>query len=367
MRIVVLAGGRSPEREVSLSTGTMVCKALRSKGHQAILIDVIKDYETAGDEEAFFFAHAQKELVKKAALIRTEAPESAISAEEEKKPLFGKGVLELCQAADKVFLALHGAEGENGKVQAAFDLFGISYTGSGCLSSALAMNKKISKQLFTAAGIPTPEFYTLTEEESNAKARSYPCVVKPVSGGSSIGVSIVRNEEEWKQALCGAFRYEKEILVEEYVEGREFSVGILGKKALPVIEILPKEGFYDYKNKYQVGRTLEDCPARISEEMHVMLTDCALWAASVLEIDTYARVDFIADRAGSVYCLEVNTLPGMTPASLLPQEAEAAGIRFEDLCEVLVKGQEKDIRKKSLQTHSSTLRFCDSSSLQRLL
>lgn len=351
MKIVVLAGGRSPEREVSLSTGTMVCSALRNKGHQAILIDVVKDYETEGGEEAFFFAHAQSELSKEAALIREEAPKAR--AEEEKlRPLFGKGVLKLCQAADKVFLALHGAEGENGKIQATFDLFGISYTGSGCLPSALAMNKKISKQLFMAAGIPTPGFYTLTEEESGAKARSYPCVVKPVSGGSSIGVSIVRNEEEWQQALCEAFRYEKEVLVEEYVEGREFSVGILGTKALPVIEILPKEGFYDYKNKYQAGRTLEDCPARISEEMNVMLTDCALWAASVLEINTYARVDFIADRAGNVYCLEVNTLPGMTPASLLPQEAEAAGIKFGDLCEVLVRGQENEIHKKPLQQYA---------------
>lgn len=351
MKIVVLAGGRSPEREVSLSTGTMVCSALRNKGHQAILIDVVKDYETAGGEEAFFFAHAQRELSKEAALIREEAPK-AKTEEEKLRPLFGKGVLKLCQTADKVFLALHGAEGENGKIQAAFDLFGISYTGSGCLPSALAMNKKISKQLFTAAGIPTPGFYTLTEEERGVKARSYPCVVKPVSGGSSIGVSIVRNDEEWQQALCEAFRYEKEVMVEEYVEGREFSVGILGKKALPVIEILPKEGFYDYKNKYQAGRTLEDCPARISEEMKVMLTDCALWAASVLEIDTYARVDFIADRAGSVYCLEVNTLPGMTPASLLPQEAKAAGIRFDDLCEVLVRGQENEIHKKPLQQYA---------------
>ena len=330
MNIVVLAGGASPEREVSLCTGSMVCRALKERGHQAILIDLIKDYDIEKNAG---------ETWRQWDKVGETAPDP-MGDGEGAKALFGEGVLKLCKMADRVFLALHGAEGENGKIQGAFDLLGISYTGCGSLPSALAMNKLVAKRLFVAEGIPTPDFYVVDQENAGEGPRSCPCVVKPINGGSSIGVSIVRDEGEWMAALEEAFRYESRVLVEEYVEGREFSVGILDGEALPVIEIQPEEGFYDYKNKYQPGRTLEECPADISEELTVRLQDCALWAAKTLEIDSYGRVDFMVDVYGEVYCLEVNTLPGMTPTSLLPQEARAAGISFGELCEQLIRSDD---------------------------
>lgn len=246
----------------------------------------------------------------------------------------------MCRMADIVFMALHGENGENGKIQAAFDLFGIRYTGSGYLSSAIAMNKNMAKQFFEANGIPCPKgIYMKKKDRKDSLAEigiTLPCVVKPCCGGSSIGVSIVKEESNFTKALDDAFFWEDEILIEEYVEGREFSVGVIKGRALPVIEIAPKEGFYDYKNKYKAGSTVETCPADIKDSVAKEMQKHAVKVAEALGLDTYSRIDFLVNAKDEVYCLEANTLPGMTATSLLPQEAKVEGVNFEELCQKLV-------------------------------
>jgi D-alanine-D-alanine ligase len=242
--------------------------------------------------------------------------------------------------ADIVFLALHGENGENGKVQAAFDLFGIKYTGTDYLSSALAMNKELAKTLFVANHIPTPQGISMNRscpvETFADTGLSLPCVVKPCCGGSSIGVSIIHSQEEYEAALQEAFRYEEEILLEEYIEGREFSVGVMDGKALPVIEIAPVEGFYDYKNKYKAGSAVETCPAELSPEITRQMQQYAEQVVKALGLSTYSRMDFLLNEKEEMFCLEANTLPGMTPTSLLPQEAAAVGVSFTELCETII-------------------------------
>lgn len=164
-----------------------------------------------------------------------------------------------------------------------------------------------------------------------------PCVVKPCCGGSSIGVSIVRTKEEYQKALADAFRWEEEVLIEDYIEGREFSVGVIDFKALPIIEIAPIEGFYDYKNKYKAGSAVETCPADLPQEITEQMQRYAEAVTKALGLDTYSRMDFLLDKENRMYCLEANTLPGMTPTSLLPQEAQAVGMNFEELCEKLIQ------------------------------
>ena len=239
-----------------------------------------------------------------------------------------------------VFLALHGADGENGKVQAAFDLFGIRYTGTGYLSSALAMDKGLSKDLLEASGVPAPKGKMLvrgTDYTEEIEQIMLPVVVKPCCGGSSVGVSIVRDPKELEQALSEAFSYEENVIVEEYVEGREFSVGVIDGEALPIIEIAPVEGFYDYKNKYSEGATVETCPADLTPQQTEKMQRYAVEGAKALGITGYARLDFLMKENGDMYCLEANTLPGMTPTSLLPQEAKAMGMDFGQLCMRLIE------------------------------
>jgi D-alanine-D-alanine ligase len=253
--------------------------------------------------------------------------------------LLGDNVLEICRAADIVFLALHGDEGENGKLQACLDIAGIPYTGCGYLASALAMNKTLSKRLFHEAGIPTPPGVTLSRCQAlGENSVGYPCVVKPCSGGSSVAISIAHDEREYHEALKAAFLCEDKVIVERYIKGRELTVGVIGRQTMPVIEIIPKEGFYDYKNKYQPGLTLELCPAPIGEELTAKVQELALQVCDTLMIETYGRVDFIVDDSdGVVYCLEANTLPGMTPPSLMPRMAEEMGMDFGGLCEKIVE------------------------------
>jgi D-alanine-D-alanine ligase len=222
-------------------------------------------------------------------------------------------------------------------MQAFFDVLGIKFTGSGYLGSALAMHKGVSKQIFRQNGIPTPNGVLVKKGgKFDPAAFSYPCVVKPCSGGSSIGVCLPKSPAECEEAMAQAFKYDKEVLVEEFIEGREFSVGILGDKALPPIEIIPRDGFYDYEHKYQPGWTDEVCPADIDADVARRLQQMALDAFRALRIDIYARGEFILDGAGNIFCLEMNTLPGMTPTSLLPQEAAAVGISYGELCESII-------------------------------
>lgn len=342
MNIVVLAGGLSTERDVSLITGSMVSRALREKGHRVIMLDVFMGYQEAETDISDIFDHCQEASVPEGVITAKEPDLAKVKAmrKDQSDCFFGPNVIAICRVADFVFMALHGENGENGKIQAAFDLFGIRYTGTGYLGSALAMDKGISKKMFDAAGIPTPHWISMKKNEQKTLAETglgLPCVVKPCCGGSSIGVFIARTEEEYEKALRDAFRYEDEIVVEDYVEGREFSVGVIDYRALPVIEIAPVEGFYDYQNKYTAGATIETCPAELSKEQTEQMQSYAVKAYEALQLSGYGRMDFMMDEQGRMYCLEANTLPGMTPTSLLPQEAAAVGIAFPELCELLIE------------------------------
>lgn len=346
MNIVVLAGGVSTERDVSIVTGTMVCNALVKKGHNAILVDVYMGYEMAAGSVAEEFCSARKLDAVKVAVRSPDLETVKKSRGRSEDGFFGKNVLSLCKASDIVFMALHGEDGENGKIQAAFDLFGIKYTGSGYLGSALAMNKDMAKEILERHHVPVPAGFTVTRENYRDQKAVFPCIVKPACGGSSVGVSIANNEEEYEKALKEAFFWEEKIVVEEYVRGREFSVGVVEGRACPIIEIAPLQGFYDYKNKYQAGSTVETCPAKLSPRLTEKMQKYACMACEALMLETYARVDFMMKENGDMYCLEANTLPGMTPTSLLPQEAAAQGISFEDLCEQLIRVSLKKYEKQ---------------------
>lgn len=337
MNIVVLAGGISTERDVSIVTGTMVLNALIKKGHRAILVDVFMGYDLTGNNAAEEFANAHSLSSVKVAKESPDIESVKKSRGASPDGFFGRNVLDLCKASDIVFMALHGEDGENGKIQAAFDLFGIKYTGTGYLGSALAMNKDMAKEFFLKNNVPTPVGFTITKEDYKEKKPVFPCIVKPACGGSSVGISIANNDEEYQKALEEAFFWEEKLVVEEYIKGREFSIGVIEGKACPIIEIAPLQGFYDYKNKYQAGSTIETCPAELSEELTEKMQKYACMAYEALKLETYARVDFMMKENGDMYCLEANTLPGMTPTSLLPQEAAALGVSFEDLCEQLIE------------------------------
>lgn len=343
MNIVVLAGGLSTERDVSFVTGNMVTQALRKNGHKVILMDVFMGYSDKPEDLTGIFERSQEVSVAVNAIPTTAPDLKAVkkSRKDQSDCFFGPNVIDLCRMADITFMALHGENGENGKIQAAFDLFGIKYTGTGYLSSALAMDKGLSKRLFQANQIPTPEGISMKKENRQddfmQTGLTLPCVVKPCCGGSSIGVSIVRTQEEYRHALEEAFRWETEVIIEDYIEGREFSVGVIDFKALPVIEIAPVEGFYDYKNKYAAGSAVETCPADLPGYVAKEMQQYAEEVAQVLGLDTYSRMDFLLDQKGNIFCLEANTLPGMTPTSLLPQEAQAVGMDFEELCEKLIE------------------------------
>ena len=338
MKIVVLAGGLSPERNVSLSTGTMVTEALRALGHRAGLIDMFFGLEQGRADESFFDAPVPDSFKK----ISRQAPD--LEKVRRSRPgdsgnMFGPGVLELCQMADMVFLALHGTCGEDGKVQAAFDLMGIPYTGAGYLSSAIAMDKDLTKRM-VADVVNTPGWktveYTAEDIDGLVKNARLPLVVKPVASGSSIGVSIAHTADELRKALTDGLNLGGRTVLEEYIKGREIQVGILEGKALPSIEIIPKEGFYDYANKYQPGAALEVCPSEIPAEWEEKLRSSALRVYETLGLSVYSRADFIVTADGEPWFLEINTLPGMTPTSLLPQEAAAVGINYNELCHRIV-------------------------------
>lgn len=342
MNIVVLAGGLSTERDVSFKTGSMVAKALKENGHKVILLDVFMGYSDREEDLTGIFDRAD-EISVQVSDIPTEAPDLAkvkASRKDQSPCFFGPNVIKMCQMADIVFMALHGENGENGKIQAAFDLFGVKYTGSDYLSSAIAMNKETSKQFFLANSIPTPKGISMTratrQDDITKLDLTLPCVVKPCCGGSSIGVTIVKDAAEFKAALDDAFKWENELVIEEFVQGREFSVGVIEGKALPIIEIAPKEGFYDYKNKYKAGSTVETCPAELPEQVTKDMQHYAEEVARVIGLDTYSRSDFLLNDKNEMFCLEANTLPGMTPTSLLPQEAAVIGMSFNQLCEHLI-------------------------------
>ncbi|MCD8192554.1 MAG: D-alanine--D-alanine ligase [Oscillospiraceae bacterium] len=336
MKICVLYGGLSGERDVSLSSGSGVARALRQRGHRVALTDLFLGYESDFENiDAAFTAEGDScgaviENIPDIERVKAMRPDSEV--------LFGSHVMEVCRAADIVFMALHGGDGENGRVQAALDINGVRYTGADYLGSALAMNKQLSKTLFRAAGLDVPQGVIVRRGAPAPQGVGFPCVVKPCSGGSSVGTNIVHSAEDFAAALDEAFRYEDAVLVEKHISARELTVGVIDGKAMPVIEIIPKTGFYDYKNKYQAGATDELCPAPIGEAATAKAQETAERAYSALLLSSYARVDMLWDEQKDIYyVLEANTLPGMTPTSLIPQMAAAQGMDYGELCEELIR------------------------------
>ena len=316
MKIVVLCGGLSMERNVSITSGTLICRSLRQLGHKAVLVDMfygLEDEPTPIDRIFDELPEIHDAKVDRA------APDlkKVIAARKWKSPSkIGLGVLEICHAADVVFLGLHGACGEDGRIQATLDLLVVA-----------------------PLGVRTPAWKTvsLCEEciSEIAADTVLPVVVKPVDSGSSIGVSIAHDRAELEKALRENIENGR-VILEQYITGREIDVGVLDGRSLPSIEIIPKTGFYDYVNKYQAGATVEICPTPIDPAIEQKLQETALTVHNALGLRGYSRSDYIVDAQGDVYFLEINTLPGMTPTSLMPQEAAAVGIDYNALCQKII-------------------------------
>lgn len=343
MKIIVLAGGLSTERDVSLTSGAGICRTLRERGHKAVLLDVFLGLPDAPENLEDVFEMPDGNLSIAEGIKTTEPDLAAVKASraDQSDCFLGPNVIELCRMADIAFLGLHGGFGEDGRLQAAFDILGIRYTGPDSLGNALAMDKSVTKQIFQKNHIPTPEGTWLYKKSKDKPLSEFglslPVVVKPCCGGSSIGVYICHTQEEYQKAVDESFKTETCVIIEKYIKGREFACGIIDGKALPVIEIIPKSGFFDYANKYQAGCTEEICPANIPEEISARMMKATEHAFRALKLNVYSRADFLLDDEGNIYCLEVNTLPGMTAASLLPKEAAAAGIEYGELCELIIE------------------------------
>ncbi|MCI5625263.1 MAG: D-alanine--D-alanine ligase [Clostridiales bacterium] len=350
MKIVVLAGGLSPERNVSLSSGSMVCQALRDRGHQVALVDLFFGLEDHKGEPEELFNAPIPDSFKKVSRQAPDLEQVRASRKWKDTSAIGPGVLDLCKKADVVYLGLHGACGEDGRIQAALDLLGVPYTGSGYLSSAIAMDKDLTKRL-VADKVVTPQWMRvdLTEEQLDGLVEevSLPAVIKPVDSGSSIGVFIANDKVELRHALEESVKLGGRVVIEQYIKGREIQVAVLNGKPLPSIEITPKEGFYDYENKYQPGAALEVCPAPIPAEWEERIGKAAVAVFETVGLSVYARADFIVTEDGTPYFLEINTLPGMTPTSLVPQEAAAVGMDYGTLCETIIRSS-LELRNKEL-------------------
>ncbi len=339
MKITVLCGGFSHEREVSLSSGTLIAAALLSRGHEVCAVDLYTGRAPDGGVADF----SRKEI-EPYRVSRTVPDLDALARNNGRGQLrIAPNVPSLCHEADAIFVALHGDVGENGQLQAFLDMEGIRYTGSGYVGSLLAMDKDLSKQVLVRAGVTTPPwlYADLSDGISDVADKieasvGYPLVIKPCTGGSSVGVSMPENRSELLAALKFAARYESTVLAEHRIVGRELTVSILDGRVLPAVEIIPKSGFYDYENKYQAGMTEEICPADLTEANVAALADATTRGFAALRLRGYARFDFILDADGTPWCLEANTLPGMTPTSLLPQAAAAVGIDYDELCERMI-------------------------------
>ncbi len=330
MNITVLLGGVSAEREVSLSSGLRIAVALRERGHIVTCLDPAEGVLGRDTESALLASGVGA------------APPSleALAGLKSKSLSPVLGTLPKVSGADCVFLALHGGQGEDGTVQAVLDMAGVTYTGSGHLASALAMDKQLTKVVLRAAGVFTADWLMSPPEGLDPaeveRALGWPVVVKPSKQGSTVGLSIVREPSELAPAIRDAFRFDDEVMVERFVPGQELTVGILGDQVLPTIEIKPVKELYDYECKYTPGMA-EEFVANLTPEIQTTLADQARRAFVALKLGGYARIDFRLDPEGRPWCLEANTLPGMTPTSLIPLAASAADILFPDLCERIVQ------------------------------
>lgn len=322
-------GGTSSERDVSIASGLRIAQALRSLGHSVSAVDTV--FGVLSEEE--------QSAMRESGVIHALPPEresldrlaaETLAATARRLPGHGE--------ADVVFVALHGGRGEDGTIQALLDLTGIPYTGSGHLASALAMDKDLSKRLFRDAGVGTPDWLMAPATDAEILAAvGLPAIVKPSKQGSTVGLTLVKQADQLQMAIGEARKFDDEVMIERYIPGRELTVGILGGDSLPVGEIIPKHEIYDYECKYTAGMALEVFPAEITAQQAAAVQEQARWAFRALKLRGYGRIDFRMMENGTFYCLEANTLPGMTELSLIPQAAAAAGVSFPELCERIVQ------------------------------
>ncbi|HET9775844.1 MAG TPA: D-alanine--D-alanine ligase [Gemmatimonadaceae bacterium] len=328
MKITVLMGGTSSERNVSLASGTRIAQALRERGHDVTALDPARGVINAKEEEEL-----------RSSKVGTEPPTlESLSKFAEGTFLPNLTSMKEIKGADLVFLGLHGGQGEDGTIQALLDMAHVRYTGSGHLASALAMDKDLSKRLFRAADVNTADWLMAPASIEQVEGiLGLPVVVKPSKQGSTVGLSVVKKRADLAKAIEEAAKYDDEVMIERFVPGRELTVGVLGDIALPVGEIISKHEIYDYECKYTAGMATEEFPAKISPEAAERIQQQALAAFKALKLGGCARIDFRLTTEGEFYCLEANTLPGMTQFSLIPQGAAAMGIDFPELCERIVR------------------------------
>jgi D-alanine-D-alanine ligase len=342
MKVAVLMGGTSSEREISLRTGRGMAQAVRRLGHEVLAVDAANGrLLPAGEEERAARLEAI-EAAEPTTLTRAEA----------------------LRDADVVLIALHGGAGENGTLQALLDLAGKAYTGSGVMASAVAMNKAMSKRLFVAGGVPTPAWVLMQAEDDAARrlragtvspdiaALGFPLVVKPNEEGSTVGLSIVQTPADLPAAFDLAARFGYEVLLETFIPGRELTVAVLGDEPLPIVEIRPKSGFYDYESKYTAGKSEYFCPADLPEAQAEEVRRLGVRAARALECRGVSRVDFRLDPGGTAWCLEVNTIPGMTPTSLVPMAAKAVGMSYDQVVQRMLDLALEEARRRRMTVPS---------------
>ncbi len=325
MRVTVLTGGATAERAVAFASASQIVAALRSRKHEVRVVDL------AG---GVLDERAERELLGGA--VGLTPPTVDALAERERRMLSeGLAALEPVRDADVLFLAVHGGALEGGTLQAVLDVIGVPYTGSGPLASALAMDKDLSKRLFRAAGVPVPAWFMAPPvgPDDVSSALGWPVIVKPSKQGSSVGLTLVKQAQDLGNAVKLAARYDDEVMAEQFIPGRELTVGVLGDVPLPVGQIVPKHELFDYETKYTPGMSEETFPAKIDTQLARQLQEYALIAHRAVKLSGYSRIDFRVSPEGDIFCLEANSLPGMTRTSLFPQAAQAAGIPFPELCE----------------------------------
>ena len=328
MRVTVLTGGATAERTVAFASASQIVAALRSREHDVHVVDTCTG----------LLDDAEEANVLSGAVGTT--PPSVAELEEQERKMLSEGLAELAviRGSDVLFLALHGGAGEGGTLQAILDVIGVPYTGSGQLGSALAMDKDLSKRLFRAAGVPVPAWFMAPVAPEDVKTGlGWPVIVKPSKQGSSVGLTLVRKPADLDAAVELARRYDDEVMVEQFIPGRELTVGVLGDVPLPVGEIVPKHELFDYESKYTPGMSVETFPAAIATRLARQLQEYALVAHRALKLGGYSRIDFRVSPDDDIFCLEANSLPGMTRTSLYPQAARAAGIEFPEMCEQICK------------------------------
>jgi len=331
VRVAVLLGGSSSEREVSLASGVQVARALREAGHEVACVDT-----ASGPLDPA----AEASIAERG--VGSAPPEAGDAAPLGVASLAKLLALPQIAGADVVFPVLHGGAGEDGTLQAVLELSGLRFTGSGHLGCAVAMDKDLSKRLLRDAGVPTPEWILLVDPAGSGapphgRTPEPPVIVKPNREGSTVGLTLVRDPAGMSEALALAARHDREVLVERYVPGREVTVAVVADEALPVGEIVPEHEIFDYECKYQPGMARETFPADLPEAVARRIREAALTAHRALKLSGFSRVDFILDADGTPWCLEANALPGMTATSLVPKAGAAAGLGFPELCDRILR------------------------------